>query len=208
MSDIVIFGAGGRAGRQAVAEARRRGHGVTAVVRDPAKYDLPGVRVVAGDVTDAARVAELAAGHSAVISAAAVYGAGTDPESFFVESARALSGLHVRLVVVGLSSLLADDSGTLLIDAPGFPADFRSFCLAHDAGLDVLRGTEGLDWLYVSPAGDFDHEGARQGRYGLSAHGDASSRITYADFAIALIDEIETPKHHREHLAITGLTST
>ncbi|WP_219510136.1 NAD(P)H-binding protein, partial [Nonomuraea ceibae] len=60
MSKYVIFGAGGRAGRQAVAEARGRGHQVTAVVRDPSRYTGPaddGVRVAAGDVTDAAAVA-------------------------------------------------------------------------------------------------------------------------------------------------------
>nr|BFE88776.1 hypothetical protein GCM10020093_113770 [Planobispora longispora] len=78
MGRIIIFGAGGRAGGAAVAEARRRGHRVTAVVRDPARHgDLAadGVPVVAGDVTDADAVARLAAGHDAAISAAADLGA-------------------------------------------------------------------------------------------------------------------------------------
>jgi putative NADH-flavin reductase len=201
MSEIVVFGAGGRAGQQAVAEARRRGHRVTAVVRDPAKYGLPDT--VAGDVTDAARVAELTKGKDAVISAAAVYGAGTDPQKFFTDSARALAAVNSRVIVVGLSSLLADESGELMMDTPGFPAEFRPFCLAHRDGLDILRATDGLDWLYVSPAGDFDHEGARAGHYRISEHGDAAARITYADFALALLDEAETPKHTREHLAVT-----
>lgn len=201
MSEIVVFGAGGRAGRQAVTEARRRGHRVTAVVRDPAKYDMEDT--VAGDVTDAAQVAELTKGKDAVISTAAVYGAGTDPQKFFTDSARALSGVDSRLIVVGLSSLLADATGQLTMDAPGFPAEFRPFCLAHRDGLDILRATDGLDWLYVSPAGDFDHEGVRAGHYRISEFSDAAARITYADFAIALLDEVETPKHAREHLAVT-----
>ncbi|WP_342781645.1 NAD(P)-dependent oxidoreductase, partial [Amycolatopsis rhizosphaerae] len=182
--------------------ALRRGHRVTAVVRDPAKYDLPGATVVAGDVTDAAQVAELAEAHDAVISAAAVYGEGTDPAAFFTASTRALTAVHKRLVVVGLSALLPDESGRLPMDAPGFPPEFRPFCDAHRAGLEMLRASEDTDWLYLSPAGDFDHEGEPVGRYRVVAHGAMDSRITYADLAEAILDEVETPKHHREHLAV------
>ncbi|MGW3495221.1 NAD(P)-dependent oxidoreductase [Streptomyces sp. NPDC001020] len=211
MSRIVIFGAGGRAGRQAVTEARRRGHDVTAVVRDPSRYSSltdGGVRIVAGDVTDVADVATLAAGHDAAINAAAVYGAGTDPDAFFTDAAHALvKGLRQagvdRLVTVGLASLLSGPDGTRLLDTPGFPVEFRPFCLAHAAGLEVLRVEGGtLDWVYVSPAGDFDHEGERTGDYDIREHGDMAARISYADFALTLLDEAETPRHHRSHLAV------
>ncbi|TGB09396.1 NAD(P)H-binding protein [Streptomyces sp. MZ04] len=220
MSKIVIFGAGGRAGRQAVAEARRRGHEVTAVVREPARYSGPtdsGVRIAAGDVTDVADVASLAQGHDAAINAAAAYGEGTDPDAFFRSAAHSLvTGLRKaevnRLVSVGLSTLLAGPDGTRLLDAPGFPAEFRPFCLAHASGLEILRAEGGaLDWVYVSPAGDFDHEGGRTGHYSVREHGDMAARISYADFALALLDEAEsetgseseTPRHHRGHLAVT-----
>ncbi|MEV0201896.1 NAD(P)H-binding protein [Nonomuraea sp. NPDC050691] len=208
MGRFVIFGAGGRAGRQAVAEARRRGHQVTAVVRDPSRYGGladDGVRIVAGDVTDAADVAALAAGHDAAINAAAVI----DSEEFFTSASHALiKGLRQagvdRLVTVGLASLLLGPDGTRLLDMPGFPAEFRPFCLAHADGLEVLRGEGGtLDWVYVSPAGDFDHEGERTGRYELREHGDPAARISYADFALVLLDEAETPRHHHDHLAVT-----
>src|SRR5688500_2790296 len=126
MGKFVIFGAGGRAGTQAVAEARRRGHEVTAVVRDPSRYGgvVDGVQVVAGDVTDAADVASLAAGHDAAINAAAVI----TPDTFFTSAAHALvKGLQQagvnRLVAVGLASLLPDADGTRLLDAPDFPAE-------------------------------------------------------------------------------------
>ncbi|MFC0041791.1 NAD(P)-dependent oxidoreductase [Actinomadura rayongensis] len=206
MGDFVIFGAGGRAGRTAVAEARRRGHRVTAVVRDPSRYAGPsgdGVRVAAGDVTDAAAVAALAAGHDAAINAAAVL----EPDTFFADAAHALvRGLPKagvgRLVAVGLASLLPDADGTRLLDLPGFPAEFRPFCLGHAAGLDVLRDAA-LDWVYVSPAGDFDHGGPRTGRYGIRAHGDPAARISYADFALVLLDEAETPRHRGVHLAVS-----
>ncbi|KAB2340605.1 NAD(P)-dependent oxidoreductase [Actinomadura rudentiformis] len=208
MGRFVVFGAGGRAGRQAVAEARRRGHQVTAVVRDPSRYGGladGGVRITAGDVTDVADVAALAAGHDAAINTAAVI----DSETFFTSAAHALiKGLQQagvdRLVTVGLASLLPGPDGIRLLDMPDFPAEFRPFCLAHAAGLEAL-GVEGgtLDWVYVSPVGDFDHEGDRTGHYEIREHGDMTARISYADFALVLLDEAETPRHHRSHLAVT-----
>ncbi|MBO2458743.1 NAD(P)-dependent oxidoreductase [Actinomadura violacea] len=198
--NIVVFGAGGRAGRQAVAEARRRGHQVTAVVRDPARHgDLAGARVVAGDVTDEAGIGQAAAGHDAAISAAADLT--VPPHEFFTASSRALAaGLAKagvrRLVVVGLASVLPGASGAPLMDEPGYPNEYRSFYLGHAAGLEELRACD-LDWAYVAPAGDFDHDGARSGRYEFADHGDPASQISYQDFAIALVDEVVTPHHHR-----------
>ncbi|GAB2451220.1 NAD(P)-dependent oxidoreductase [Streptosporangium sandarakinum] len=203
--DIVIFGAGGRAGRQAVAEGLRRGHRVTAVVRDPARHgDLTGARVVAGDVVDEAGVERVAAGHDAAISAAADLA--VPPHDFFTSSARALSaGLAKagvgRLVVVGLASVLPGASGVPLMDEPGYPNEYRAFYLGHAAGLDELRACE-PDWAYVAPAGDFDHGGVPTGRYRVAEHGDAASRITYADFAIALLDEVEAPRTRRAAVSV------
>ncbi|GIG88078.1 NAD(P)-dependent oxidoreductase [Plantactinospora endophytica] len=197
--DIVVFGAGGRAGRQAVAEARRRGHRVTAVVREPAGHgDLADAQVVAGDVTDAVSVAQAAVGQDAAISAAVDLS--VPPHDFFTESSRALAaGLAKagvrRLVVVGLASILPGASGAALMDEPGYPNEYRSFYLGHAAGLDELRGCD-LDWAYLAPAGDFDRAGARTGRYRFAEHGDPASRISYPDFAVALLDEIEAPRHH------------
>lgn len=209
MSRIVVFGAGGRAGRAAVAEARRRGHEVTAVVRDPAGHgDLAadGVRLVAGDVTDAGSVAAAAHDHDGAISA--VYDAGAPPSVFFTAAAKALvDGLPRagvgRLVAVGLASILPTASGVLLMDTAGYPQEYRAFYLAHAAGNDVLRAATGaLDWLVLSPAGDFDHDGARTGRY-RTAPAEAADRVSYADFAIALLDEIDAPEHHRTHVGIS-----
>ncbi|MFI7040299.1 NAD(P)-dependent oxidoreductase [Microbispora rosea] len=209
--NIVIFGAGGRAGRQAVAEARRRGHRVTAVVRDPAGHgDLGDVRVVAGDVTDPVSVERAAAGHDAAVSAAVDLSA--SPRDFFTASARALStGLAKagvsRLVVVGLASVMPGASGAPLMDEPGYPNEYRAFSLGHAAGLDELRACD-LDWAYVAPAGDFDHDGTGTGGYLLAEHGDMASRITYADFAIALLDEAEAPRHHRAAVSVRETPSS
>ncbi|KAA2261962.1 NAD(P)H-binding protein [Solihabitans fulvus] len=208
MGRIIVFGAGGRAGRAAVTEARRRGHEVTAVVRNPAGHqDLAedGVRLVAGDVTDAARIAEAAAGHDAAITAAVDLTARF--EEFFTGAARALlDGLSKagvgRLVAVGLASVLETSSGALLMDTPGYPQEYRAFYLGHAAGVRALgaAATE-VDWVVLSPAGDFDHGGPRTGGYRL-APAAADSRISYADFAIALLDEVDSPKHHGGHLGV------
>ncbi|WP_067142852.1 NAD(P)-dependent oxidoreductase [Microtetraspora malaysiensis] len=212
MSKIIIFGAGGRAGRATVHEARRRGHEVTAVVRDPAKYRdqgndglWDGVTLVAGDVTDADGVARLAAGHDAVVNAAADLAA--PPNVHFPAATRALlDGLAragvARLLSVGLASVLENSSGVRLMDMPGYPQEYRDFCLGHGAGTDALRSADTpVDWLVISPSGDFDHGGGRTGRYRI-APADMDSRISYADFAIALLDEIDTPTHSRTHLGV------
>ncbi|HLL68478.1 MAG TPA: NAD(P)H-binding protein [Micromonosporaceae bacterium] len=208
MGRVVIFGAGGGVGRTAVFEARRRGHRVTAVVRDPDRYSglsADGVHLVSGDVTDADSVARVAAGHDAAISA--VYDPTARVEQFYTAAAAALlDGLArtgvTRLLVVGLASVLTTAHGIALMDTPGYPQEYRSFYLAHAAGVQALRhATTGVDWLVVSPAGDFDHSGVRTGRY-RAAMADAVSRISHADLAVALMDEIDSPKHHRTHVGM------
>lgn len=214
-SRIVVFGAGGRAGRRAVAEAAARGHQVTAVVRDPAKYgDLAGdrVRVVVGDVTRADSVAEVAAGHDAVISAAGRLDMPSD--EFYVSAAHALlDGLARagvgRLVLIGIGSVLETEPGVAVHDAPGFPEEARAFSLGHAAELDALRAAEtDIDWLVIAPPPVMlDDEAPRTGRYrtgGEQVMADGAPVFSYADLAVALIDEIETPKHHRSLTAVAG----
>ncbi|MEV0971440.1 NAD(P)-dependent oxidoreductase [Microtetraspora glauca] len=219
MSDIIVFGAAGRVGRAAAKEARRRGHRVTAVVLDAAEYSAAaaeygelaaggGVLLAIGDVTDADAVARLAAGHDAAINTAADLS--TPADVFFPAAARGLlDGLTragvKRLVTVGLASVLETASGVPLMDTPGYPQEYRAFFMGHGAGTDVLRAaTTSLDWLALGPAGDFDYEGGRTGQY-RTAPADADSRISHADFAVAMLDEIDTPKHHRTHLGIEAI---
>jgi putative NADH-flavin reductase len=201
MSKVLVFGAGGRAGRAAVDEAKRRGHEVTAAVRNPSKYEGS----VAGDVTDAERIAELAQGHDAVV--AAVY---DSSEDFFPRAAEALAdGLAkagvARLVWVGLTSILPSEDGTLLMDTPGYPQEYRAFFLAHAAAAKVFAESS-LDWVSVAPAGDFEHEEPeRTGGYRV-VPADAASRISYADLAIALIDEVDAPRHHRTQYGVAPVS--
>lgn len=198
MSKILVIGARGRAGKAAVAEAARRGHEVLGVARTADDG------LVLGDVTDAERIAELAAGQDAVI--AAVYDSRSDPGEFYPAAARALvEGLEKagvpRLVWVGLASSLRTADGTLLMDTDGYPNEYRPFYLAHHAALDIFAASS-LDWVSVAPSGDFDHaDPTRKGTYRV-ASGNASDLISYADFAIALVDEIDHPAHRRTAIGV------
>jgi putative NADH-flavin reductase len=193
MTRIVVFGSGGRAGGSAVEEARSRGHQVTALSRPE------------GDVTDPGAVEAGARGHDVAI--AAVYDDGRDAGEFFSAAAEGLTqglaraGVR-RLVWVGLAPLLPDADGVPLMDAAGYPQEYRSFFLAHKDALDAIRGS-GLEWAAVSPSGDFDHGGTPVGGYTV-APADAESRITYADHAIAILDEAERAEARRAHVGVVA----
>ncbi|WP_155371408.1 NAD(P)-dependent oxidoreductase [Catellatospora vulcania] len=221
MSRIVVFGAGGRAGRAVTAEARARGHQVTAVVRDPGRHpglSAEGVSVVAGDVTAAAPMADLVRGHDAVVHAVSPFSgpeqgfASLDPD-FFGKAADALtSGLTAagvaRLVVVGLFANLRDADGRLIMDDPAaFPAEIRPFAVAHTVGLERLRAyAGGVDWLMVTPPAALHGDGPRTGRYQVGGEiaPPATARLSYADLAVAIIDEIESARHHRRRVSVFG----
>ncbi|RKT06218.1 hypothetical protein BX286_4256 [Streptomyces sp. 3211.6] len=193
---LIVFGATGRVGRAVVAEARSRGLEVTPVGRS------------AGDLASPDDVARLAAGHDAAV--AAVYDPQAVPGDFFPAAARALAtslpraGVR-RLVGVGLASVLPTAAGPLLMDTPGYPQEWRAFYEGHAAGTKALRAAapEALDWAVLSPAGDFDHTGAPTGGYTL-ADADADSRVTPADFAAAVLDELTAPTLHGVHAGVAG----
>ncbi|MGO4634023.1 NAD(P)-dependent oxidoreductase [Streptomyces sp. 2RAF24] len=199
--------------RAAVAEAAARGHRVTAVVRDPAKHrDLDGdrVTVVRGDATDAESVAALAAGHDAALNAAARLD--VPSEEFFTAAARALvTGLTAagveRLLALGIATTLETAPGPRLMDAPDFPAAWRAFAQGHVAEFALLTAEAGaLDWLMVVPPLDLDPEAERTGSYRTAVGTvlDGPGRIAHADLALALLDEIEHPRHSRTQLAVSA----
>ncbi|GAB3714816.1 NAD(P)-dependent oxidoreductase [Amycolatopsis oliviviridis] len=215
MSRIVIFGAGGRGGRRAVAEAVSRGHQVTAAVRDPLRHkDLAGDRVTltTADVTVADDVAKAADGHDAAISS--LYRADLPAREFYPAAAHALiGGLGragvPRLVVVGVGSALEISPGVAFHDQPGWPPEHREFSLGHTAELEVFRASgDGLDWVIVAPPPVMlDEHAARTGEYRSGDHrvlprAEDAGPFSYADLAVALVDEIERPRHAKEMFAI------
>ncbi|MFD5827509.1 NAD(P)-dependent oxidoreductase [Lentzea sp. NPDC060358] len=181
MAKIVVFGASGKAGTQIAAAAESRGHEVTRVGRDPGVQEA----------------ASVAAGHDVAVSS--VVDLSRDPAEFYADAARALVASGVgRILVVGIYTLLETAPGVRVVDAPDFPAEFRPFCLGHAAGVEVLAAS-GVDWLVMSPAGDFGGEAT--GAYRLSGP-DPSRELTYEDFALAVVDEIERPAHHHTQIGI------
>ncbi|WP_329620405.1 NAD(P)H-binding protein [Streptomyces sp. NBC_01255] len=210
---IAVFGAGGRVGRAAVAEAVTRGHRVTAVVRDPAAHrDLEGagVTLVRGDATDAASVAAVAAGHDAALHAAARLD--LPSEEYFTAAAKALvAGLAEagvrRLLTLGIATTLETEPGVRLMDAPGFPAAWRAIAQGHVAEFELLTAEAGpeLDWLMVVPPLDLNAEAERTGGYrtAVGTVVEGPGRVGHADLALALLDEIERPRHSRVQLAVS-----
>ncbi|WP_095193119.1 NAD(P)-dependent oxidoreductase [Pseudomonas sp. Irchel 3A7] len=202
MSNIAIIGATGRAGSQLLEEALRRGHSVTAIARDTSKIGLrAGVASKAVDALDAAALQAAIAGHDVVISAAHF---ATLPASAVIGPMKQ-AGVKRLLVVGGAGSLLLPD-GTRVIDSAGFPAEYKAEASAGALFLENLRQEKELDWTFVSPSAEFV-EGERSGSFrigedDLLVSREGRSWITFADYAIAMLDEVEAPKHSRQRFTV------
>ena len=123
----------------------------------------------------------------------------------------ALSGTKVRLLVVGgAGSLYVDPAHTVQVkDLESFPAAFKPLAEAMGAALAELRERSDVQWTYLSPAGDFVADGARTGKYLVGGeeyfvNAEGESRISYADYAIAMIDEVENARHIRQRFSVIG----
>ena len=202
MSKIAIIGATGRAGSQLLEEALRRGHSVTAIARNPAKIGArAGVVSKAVDALDAAALEAAVAGHDVVISAAHF---STLPAAAVIGPVKK-AGVKRLLVVGGAGSLLLPGGGRV-IDSPGFPAEYKAEAGAGAEFLAVLRQEKDLDWSFLSPSAEFV-EGERTGHFRLGkddllVSAEGRSWITFADYAIALLDEVEKPAHSRQRFAV------
>jgi uncharacterized protein len=189
---VALIGATGNAGTRILSELTRRGHTVTAIVRNPDKVAAqPNVTARKGDVLDQAGLAALLRGHDAVISS--VHFTASDPRKL-IEAVRA-SGVKRYLVVGGAGSLEVAP-GVKLIDTPEFPAIYKAEAAAGGVFLDMLRNEPELDWTYLSPSAVFA-PGERTTRFRLGKDqllvNDKGSNISFEDFAIALADELESP---------------
>ncbi|MBF4558388.1 NAD(P)-dependent oxidoreductase [Pseudomonas sp. p50] len=202
MSKIAIIGATGRAGSQLLEEALRRGHSVTAIARDTAKVgQREGVISRNVDVLDANALQAAVAGHDVVISAAPF---ATIPAGAVIGPVKN-AGVKRLLVVGGAGSLLLPD-GTRVIDSKGFPEAYKAEASAGALFLENLRQEKDLDWTFVSPSAEFV-EGERTGKFrigqdDLLVSSEGRSWITFADYAIAMLDEVESPKHSRQRFTV------
>ena len=199
---VAIIGGTGRAGTEISAELARRGHQVTAISRHPENaVKVDGVTAVAGDVQHTDALIEAIKGHDVVVSA--VMFSDTDPTSL-VGVVRD-SGVPRYLVVGGAGSLEVAP-GVALITTPEFPEAYKAEAGKGADFLTYLRGVDDIDWTFLSPSAYFfvgDRKGSfRLGKDELLADADGNSSISYADYAIALVDEIETPKHSKARFTV------
>ena len=212
MSTIAVVGVTGYAGGRIAAEALRRGHEVVGIARSASTRFQLGMTLRAGDLADTAAVAELAAQASALVVATRATENGEPVLLARVPALLEAAAAHgTRLGFVGgAGSLLVGESGPRLVDTPGFPDLYRSEALSHAEVLEALRASASpADWFYVSPAAAFGGHvpGERTGRFRIGGDhlltdADGTSFISGADFAIAVVDEIDRPAHHRERFSV------
>ncbi|KQS56484.1 3-beta hydroxysteroid dehydrogenase [Brevundimonas sp. Leaf363] len=193
---VTVLGASGRAGSEITRELAARGHVVTAIARKPEAIPTgDGITPTQGDASDAAALAEQIRGSDAVISAL----------HFDVPAVTLLSALKVagvpRLLVTGGAASLEVAPGVRLIDTPEFPEEWKALAQDGIAFLEDLRSEHQIDWTFFSPAAVIE-ETPRLGRFRtggdqLVVDDKGESRIGFSDYAIAMVDELERPKHSR-----------
>ena len=194
--NVLVLGARGAVGSRLVQEALRRGHEVTEGTRD----------VV--DAASAESVAAAAAGHDVVLSAVIQRSA---PELLLDVAHALLEGLEragaPRLIVVGGAGTLELEPGLLVMDADDFNVDYRPEAAALLEMLRVLEGANtSVEWSYITPPRGLA-PGERTGTYRVGGDqmlvdGDGKSRISIEDFAVAVLDEAEAPRHIRRRFSV------
>ncbi|MCZ1264482.1 NAD(P)-dependent oxidoreductase [Paenibacillus tundrae] len=208
---IGIIGATGKAGNLILKEALDRGHEVTAIVRNASKVEDKSLNVLEKDVFDL--TAEDAKSFDVIVNA---FGAPAGKENLHVEAGQALINVlkeapNTRLIVVGgAGSLFTDETQTLrVVDSPGFPDAYKATATNQGKNLQDLQASSGIQWTFLSPAGFFNPEGVRTGKYQsgkdqILVNSEGNSYISYADYAIALVDEIENPQRKNERFTVVG----
>lgn len=203
----MLIGASGYVGSALLQELLARGHQVTAAVRNPERLPAhPALTAVSVDVQDAASIATAAEGHAAVISA---FSPGlADPELYAHHVAGVASIIDgakraqvERLLMVGGAGTLEVAPNVQLVDTPEFPAQWKQTALATREGLHLLQREPSLRWTFLAPAPHLE-PGARTGAYRLGngqllVDAQGNSHISVADYAAAMVDELEQPRHER-----------
>ena len=206
---IAVVCANGKEGKLLVKEALDRGLDVTAVVRGENRSAAE--QVIAKDLFQL--TAEDLKSFDVVIDAFGAWTEETLPQhsTSLKHLCDILSGTDTRLLVVGgAGSLYVNPEHTAQVaDGPDFPDAFKPLASAMAKALNELRGREDVRWTYVSPAADFQADGARTGKYilggeELTVNARGESVISYADYAIAMIDEAVKGGHIRERISVVG----
>jgi putative NADH-flavin reductase len=209
---IAVIGATGFVGSAILQEALERGHEVTAIVRHPEKVrPHPKLRPHKADVQKEDEVTRSVAGHDVVISSFNPGWSNPDIYNQQVKGTRSIingvkkAGVR-RLLFVGGAGSLEVMPGVQSVDLPEFPAEYRQGALATREALNLLRKEPSLDWSFLSPSADL-FPGQRTGKFRLGtdqllADTQGKSRISVEDYATAMIDEVEKPKHVRRRFTV------
>jgi putative NADH-flavin reductase len=212
MMKIALIGATGFVGSHILEEALDRKHEVTAIVRRPERLpERPSLTAKKGDALDVDALADLLAGHEAVIAA---YNADRDAADYYetiVAGAKAIiaatkkAGVG-RLLVVGGAGSLEVAPGQQVIDQPDFPAAWKAGATGTREFLYLLRKEPDLYWSFLSPAAMLQ-PGERTGTFRLGADqlltdAEGQCRISLQDYAVAMVDELEEPRHIRERFCV------
>lgn len=204
---IAVVAANGHSGQLIVKEALERGHDVTVFVRS--KNRTPAKKAVIKDIMEL--TAQDLEGFDAVVDAFGAWTPETLPQhsTTLAHLSDILSGSDTRLLVVdGAGSLYLNPEHSLTVaQAPDFPEAFKPLALAMAAALAELRKRDDVRWTYISPACDFQAEGERTGEYilggeELTVNERGESIISYADFAVAMLDEIESGNHVGQRISV------
>ena len=207
MTSIAVVAANGKAGKLIVKEAVDRGFDVTAVVRGENKTNAQ--HAIIKDLFDL--TADDLKGFDAVVDTFGAWTPGTLPQhsTSLKHLADILSGTDTRLIVVGgAGSLYVDPQHTTqLVDTSDFPDDFKPLASAMAKSLAELRERKDVRWTFVSPAADFQADGERTGKYILAGeelklNDRGESIISYADYAIVIVDEIAKGNHIGQRISV------
>ena len=205
--NIAVVAANGRVARKVITEAKGRGWDVTAFVRTEAPSDAQ--HVIVKDIFDLTK--DDLKGFDAVVDAFGAWTEETLPQhsTTLAHLCDILTGTETRLLIVGgAGSLYLDGTHTAQVkDAPNFPPEFLPLATAMGKALEELRGRDDVNWTYISPAGDFQADGERTGKYllageELTLNSKGESIISYADYAIAMVDEIENGSHIKQRISV------
>lgn len=199
---VALIGVTGNVGSRLLAELLRRGHEITGIARHTEKLQpQPGLTAEQGDVNHEEGLTRLLANHDAVISS--VTFASMNPRTLIDAVMKA--GVR-RLLVVGGAGSLEVAPGVQVVDTPEFPEAWKGEALAGRDFLNVLLNEGELDWTFLSPSALF-LPGERTGTFRLGADQllvaeNGESKISMEDYAIAMVDELETPRHSRRRFTV------
>lgn len=197
---IALIGATGNVGRRVTAEAVSRGHEVVAIARDVSTVEAQaGVTPVQADLTDKDAIGKAIAGADAVVLSVKFQELDVEDLLEAMKSAK-------RLLIVGGAASLYVAPGLQLIDTEGFPDFIKVEAEPARQALARIQQEQALDWTFLSPSvffGPGERTGTfRLGKDDLLSDAEGKSHISYEDYAIALLDEIEQPAHSRERFTV------